>query len=256
MGQLEGFLTKEKSEQFLVPLLDISKVVTESVLLRINHKDKNILIRSSNKPGTVYSIIYYNKDFLSDFTIEKDYIFSIHNLNEFYGMTKLFTNGFKCKSENFHDENPVDLILSDNNQTYTYIAGDSCLIKEGPKGLKIAEIPWLTEFNWTADKFSPFKTALGNLKHEHVLFEGNEGETDIKIKITQKGMRSSSYTIKIPANKVITKNFSILFDKDKFLPLSTLSIKNFTVYIMEELLAFTGTSPYHKMMLMLAPREG
>lgn len=237
---IKGDFDSEKAAALLAPLNDLLKVKTNEIVLKIK-EDKTTSVRAVNAAAgsNVVTFLDYEDTLFDGFEVPKDYSFGIFDLSEFTGLASIFDSGF-----NFQFDGQEASFESDGNK-FTFFAAQDGVVKEGPEKFK-ANVEWGAEFEWEPSKFTTLRKAFGAVKHPHVVFTGKKGTKELKVSITEKNMRCSTFSEVIDLDTDIEVDIDVTLNKENVVPVLNSSISKLTVQISNRVVTFSGVSEFYK----------
>jgi hypothetical protein len=247
---LSGSFDAEKAQGFINPILDIIKSTTTKIKIDFT-EDKTAQIRVASDGGDIICMLDYDNELFSDFALEKETSLCLYNASEFAGIVKLFTDeGFDLSYDSRY------LNIKQDSNVVNYLGADESVIKKAPKSLAGANINWFNEFKWDKEVFAKFDKSMSILDFDHIIIKGKKGEKVISLTVTDKDVRTSSYSIDVDVEDPNDDNFNLKFLKSCFQPVVASKQVDYTVQVSDKVLCLMGKGEYHKVRYYIMPMEG
>lgn len=243
----EGSFDSEKAAAFVAPLGDILKVGVTNPMFSIS--ETGFRISTSTPTSSNYVVINYKDELFKDFTFPSTpFNFGIADLAELTGIMRVFKEGFTLKVTD------VLTTLSQKSNKFIYYGNVEKKCQKGPKSLRTQEKPYAT-LKWSEDMDAFMRAAAQLNRNEHIVVEGNKGESDIDLAVTNTNVvRFNTFSVGLDSSEV-EQSFKLVIGKDIFQPIVSGSVTEFDVEIYERSMVFHGETDYYHISHAVTPKN-
>jgi hypothetical protein len=205
---LKAKFSEEQAGALFAALKDLQRVQCDRFAINFT-TDKQIKISTQTESKAIAVIMAFDSNFFTEAEIKQDLNFAIMNVSEMVSILNVFSGGFEMVADN------TTLKLSTEETELVYYAGNLKLVRTGPKALE-KELPYLQKVEFNSDKYKSFVKALPVLDHGYVIFKGVNGQSELQISITDKDIRSNSFTQKVKC-EALKDTFKVVVNKQSLI---------------------------------------
>jgi hypothetical protein len=243
----EGSFDSDKAAAFIAPLSDILRVGISSPMFSIS--ETGLRISTSTATGSNYVVVKYKDAIFEDFTFPaQPFNFGIVDLSELTGIMRVFKNGFNIKVTD------VLTTLSHKSNKFIYYSNVEKKCQKGPKSLKTKEEPKAT-LKWGEDMEEFMRAASQLSNNEHIVIEGNKGESDIDLAVTNTNfVRFNTFKVEVESSE-IDETFKHVISKEIFQPIVAGSVSEFDVHVYDRSIVFHGETDYYEISHAVTPKN-
>lgn len=235
---LKAKFSEDHSKALFSALKDLQRVQCDRFAINFT-TDKKIKISTQTESKAIATMLAFGSDFIPEMDIKKDLDFAVMNVNEMVSILNVFSSGFEMNIDS------TTMKLSTEETELVYYAGNLKLVRTGPKALE-KELPYLQKVEFNSDKYKSFVKALPVLDHGYVIFKGVNGQSELQISITDKDIRSNSFTQKVKCDQ-LKDTFKVVVNKQSLIAiLGSNNFDSLNLGICKDMIHIDGVNSAYK----------
>jgi hypothetical protein len=235
---LKAVFDEDKAGALFSAFKDLQRVHCDRFAIDFQ-ADKRIKISTQSEAKTVTVMVDFVPEFLKDADLKADFKFGIINVNELVSILNIFSSGFTWLVDSEKME------LKTEETELLFYGGNLKIVRNGPKGLD-AQLPYLQKIEFSPEKYKSFIKALPVLEHGYAIFKGSSGQNELNISITDKDIKSSSFTQKVKCD-TLKDTFKVVVDKQLLMTIfASNSFASMNLGICKDIIHIEGSNAVYK----------